>query len=81
MLDRDVKEFAELLNAKGVEYLVAGGYALVAHWLDGVEFEACFALREQVELAGVRLNIIGLKTSKPTSVLQVGSKTWRMWKA
>ncbi len=31
MLNRDFKEFAELLNAMGVEYLVVGGYALVAH--------------------------------------------------
>jgi predicted nucleotidyltransferase len=128
MLNRDFKEFAEWLNARGVEYLVVGGYALAAHghprytgdidfWvrpsqeniarllnalndfgfgslglrasdfdtdtvvqlgqpprridlltaIDGVEFEACFARREQVELAGVRLNIIGLddlKTNK-----------------
>jgi len=26
MLNRDFKEFAELLNARGVEYLVVGGY-------------------------------------------------------
>ncbi|NRF67394.1 hypothetical protein HLB44_10395 [Aquincola sp. S2] len=31
MLNRDFKEFAELLNAEGVEYLVVGGYALAAH--------------------------------------------------
>ena len=31
MLSRDFKEFAELLNANGVEYLVVGGYALAAH--------------------------------------------------
>lgn len=31
MLNRDFQEFAELLNAKGVEYLVVGGYALAAH--------------------------------------------------
>ncbi|MDZ7592031.1 MAG: hypothetical protein U5L05_15420 [Rubrivivax sp.] len=31
MLNRDFKEFAELLNASGVEYLVVGGYALAAH--------------------------------------------------
>jgi hypothetical protein len=128
MLNRDFKEFAELLNARTVDYLVVGGYALAAHghprytgdidfWvrptteniarllsalddfgfgslgltasdfatdtvvqlgqpprridlmtsIDGVAFEACFARREQVELAGVRLNIIGLhdfKTNK-----------------
>ena len=31
MLNRGFKEFAELLNAKGVEYRVIGGYALAAH--------------------------------------------------
>lgn len=31
MLNSDFKEFAELLNANGVEYLVVGGYALAAH--------------------------------------------------
>ena len=131
MLNRDFKEFAELLNAQGVEYLVVGGYALAAHghprytgdidfWvrpsadnlerllaaleqfgfgslglravdfsgdsvvqlgqpprridllsaIDGVEFEACFGRREQVDLAGLRLNVIGLedfKTNKRAS--------------
>ena len=131
MLNRDFKEFAELLNAKGVEYLVVGGYALAAHGhprytgdidfrlrptpanltlllaalqdfgfgslglgvqdfdtdtvvqlgqplrridlltaIDGVTFDACFTRREKVELAGVRLNIIGLedlKTNKRAS--------------
>lgn len=125
MLNRDFKEFAELLNARGVEYLVVGGYALAAHghprytgdidfWvrptaanlerllvalrdfgfgslglgiadfsvdtvvqlgqpprridlltaIDGVDFDACFARREQVDLADVRLNIIGLEDFK-----------------
>ena len=31
MLNRDFKEFAESLNARGVDYLVVGGYALAAH--------------------------------------------------
>jgi hypothetical protein len=31
MLNRDFKEFAALLHAKGVEYLLIGGYALAAH--------------------------------------------------
>jgi predicted nucleotidyltransferase len=31
MLNSDFKEFAELLNANAVEYLVVGGYALAAH--------------------------------------------------
>lgn len=31
MLNRDFKEFVELLNASRVEYLVVGGYALAAY--------------------------------------------------
>lgn len=31
MLNSDFKEFAECLNAQGVEYLVVGGYALAVH--------------------------------------------------
>ncbi len=31
MLNRDFKEFAELLDAHRVEYLLVGGYALAAH--------------------------------------------------
>jgi hypothetical protein len=31
MLNRDFKEFVELLNSIGVEYLIVGGYALAAH--------------------------------------------------
>jgi predicted nucleotidyltransferase len=31
MLTSDFKEFAELLNSNGVEYLVVGGYALAAY--------------------------------------------------
>ena len=131
LLNRNFKEFAESLNAKGVDYLVVGDYALAAHghprytgdidfWvrptadnltrplgalhdfgfgslglslddfdsdtvvqlgqpprridlltaIDGVTFEACFGRREQVELSGIRVNIIGLedfKTNKHAS--------------
>ncbi|MDB5892069.1 MAG: hypothetical protein JWP47_2900 [Polaromonas sp.] len=31
MLNKDFKEFVQLLNANEVEYLVVGGYALMAH--------------------------------------------------
>lgn len=31
MLNKDFKEFVELLNSTGVEYLIVGGYALAAH--------------------------------------------------
>jgi hypothetical protein len=125
MLNRDFKEFAELLDARSVDYLLVGGYALAAHghprytgdidfWvrptpdniaqllrvlddfgfaslglgagdfsadtvvqlgqpprridlltrIDGVDFDACFARRERVAVAGVMLNIIGLEDFK-----------------
>ena len=31
MFNKDFSEFVSLLNAHGVEYLVAGGYALATH--------------------------------------------------
>ena len=31
MLDKDFREFVELLNSASVEYLIVGGYALAAH--------------------------------------------------
>ncbi len=31
MLNKDFKEFIELLNSRRVEYLIVGGYALAAH--------------------------------------------------
>ncbi len=31
MLNKDFKEFVELLNSTNVEYLLVGGYALAAH--------------------------------------------------
>lgn len=31
MFSKDFKEFAELLNKNGVEYLVVGGYAVGVH--------------------------------------------------
>jgi len=31
MLNRDFREFAEVLNARGAEHLVGGGYALAVH--------------------------------------------------
>ena len=31
LLNKDFKEFVQLLNANAVEYLVVGGYALMAH--------------------------------------------------
>jgi predicted nucleotidyltransferase len=121
MLNRDFKEFAQCLAARGVEYLLVGGYALAAHghprytgdidfWvnpseeniarllqalddfgfgslglkpadfdadtvvqlghapsridlltaIDGVAFDDCFARRQQADVGGVELSIIGL---------------------
>lgn len=132
MLNSDFKEFSELLNGNGVEYMVVGGYALAAHghprytgdidfWIspepsnverllkalhefgfgslgltagdfdadnviqlghpprridlstgiDGVEFAACWARKESVDVGGVRLNLIGLEDLK-TNKLAAG---------
>ena len=122
MLNRDFQEFAQCLAARGVEYLLVGGYALAAHghprytgdidfWvnsnaeniarlllalddfgfgslglkpadfdadtvvqlghppgridlltaIDGVSFDDCFARRQQADVGGVELSIIGLE--------------------
>jgi hypothetical protein len=125
MLNQDFKEFAGLLHARGVEYLLVGGYALAAHghprytgdidfWvrptadniarllaalkdfgfgslgltaadfsadsvvqlgrpprridlltqIDGVNFDDCYPRRVEVDVAGVRLAILGVEDFK-----------------
>ena len=47
MLNNDFKEFVELLNSNGVEYLVVGGYALasIRRMLSASEARFCFRCR------------------------------------
>jgi hypothetical protein len=83
MLNKDFKEFAELLNAAGVEYLVVGGYALAAHGhprytgdLDiWVRASASNVDRLLEVLARFGFGELGLKAEdflKPDSIVQLG---------
>ena len=83
MLSRDFKEFAELLNANGVEYLVVGGYALAVHgqprytgdlnlWLRVTPGNVERVLRA---LADFRFGSVGLSAAdfmQPEAVIQLG---------
>ena len=58
MLNRDFKEFAELLNAKGVEYLVVGDYALAAHGHPRYTGDIDFWVRPTSENMARLLNVL-----------------------
>lgn len=71
-LNSDFKDFAGLLNAHGVEYLLVGGYTLAAHGhrprridlltgVDGVEFAGCRERRETLEAEGLQLQLFSLQ--------------------
>ena len=60
MLNRDFKEFVELLNAKGVECLLVGGYALAAHGHPRYTGDIDFWVRSAPDN-------LGRLTSRPTS--------------
>ena len=82
MLNRDFKEFAELLNAKGVEYLVVGGYALAAHghprYTGDIDFWVLPTLENLQRLISVLADFgfasLGLSVSDfgPDTVVQLG---------
>lgn len=83
MLTRDFREFAELLNSNGVEYLVVGGYALSAYghprytgdldfWVGCDPENARRVLRALSEFGFGALGITEADLTKPESVLQLG---------
>ena len=88
MLNRDFKEFAELLNAEGVEYLVVGGYALAAHGHPRYTGDIDFWLRPSSENIDRLLKVLrrfgfeslGLKAADfgPDSVVQLGQPPRRI---
>ncbi len=59
MLNRDFKEFAELLNARGVDYLVIGGYALAAHGHPRYTGDIDFWVRPAPDNIARLLNVLG----------------------
>lgn len=82
MLNRDFKEFAGLLHANGVEYLLVGGYALAAYghprYTGDIDFWVSVA-PDNIERLLTALNefgfgSLGLKAEdfQPDTVVQLG---------
>lgn len=88
MLNPDFKEFAELLNAHRVEYLVVGGYALAAHGHPRYTGDIDFWLARNSDnierlLAALRefgFGSLALKTEDfaPDAVIQLGQPPRRI---
>ena len=83
MLNKDFKEFAELLNSTGVEYLVVGGYALAAHGHPRYTGDLDIWVRQERDniarlldvLAAFGFGSLGLKEDdflQPEAVIQLG---------
>jgi hypothetical protein len=83
MLDKDFREFVELLNSTNVEYLLVGGYALAAHghprYTGDIDFwvnpTPTNAARLMSALTQFGFGGVGLSESdflKPDAVVQLG---------
>ncbi len=83
MLDKDFREFVELLNSTSVEYLLVGGYALAAHghprYTGDIDFwvkpTPANATRLMSVLTQFGFGNVGLSASdflKPDAVVQLG---------
>ena len=83
MLTSDFKEFAALLNAHHVEYLVVGGYALAAHghprytgdldfWLGCDEANATRAMAALTQFGFGSVGITAKDLTTPNQVIQLG---------
>lgn len=88
MLNPDFKEFAELLNAHRVDYLVVGGYALAAHGHPRYTGDIDFWLHstpQNIEnvlaaLGAFGFGSLGLKPEDfgPDAVIQIGQPPRRI---
>ncbi len=83
MLNNDFKEFAELFNANGVEYLVVGGYALAAFghprytgdldfWVGASATNAQRVHQCLIQFGFGSLGISADDFSKPDQIVQLG---------
>lgn len=83
MLNKDFKEFVELLNANQVEYLVVGGYALMVHghprytgdidfWVKPTEHNIFKLLRALNEFGFASVGLTAADFLKPEAVIQLG---------
>ena len=89
MLSRDFKEFAELLNANGVEYLVVGGYALAVHgqprytgdldlWLRVTPGNVERVLRALADFGFGSVGLSAADFMQPEAVIQLGHPPGRI---
>lgn len=83
MLNKDFKEFVELLNSNGVEYLVVGGYALAAHghprytgdidiWLDPSPTNVKRLLKALREFGFGSVGLSEADFQQPGAIVQLG---------
>ena len=83
MLTSDFKEFAELLNSNGVEYLVVGGYALAAYghprytgdldfWIGADATNADRVLSALAQFGFGALGVTKKDLTAPAQVIQLG---------
>jgi hypothetical protein len=83
LLNKDFKEFAQLLNAHEVEYLIVGGYALMAHghlrytgdidfWVNPSAENAARLMKVLNEFGMGSLGITQKSLCTPDTVIQMG---------
>jgi predicted nucleotidyltransferase len=88
-LQSDLREFIELLNAKKVEYLIVGGYAVAFYgyprYTGDIDFWIA-ASKENIEKVMVVLKEFGMSSlgitytdlAKPDSIIQIGQPPFRI---
>jgi hypothetical protein len=88
-LNKDLREFVELLNSNGVEYLVVGAFAVASHGYPrftadidflvrpaGANAEAVVATLEEFGFGSLGITVENL--SRPYQVVQLGVKPNRI---
>jgi hypothetical protein len=88
-LNKDLREFVELLNANGVEYLIVGAFAVAWHGYARFTADIDFLVRPTVANAEAvlsvlkqfgfgSLNIAAADLSQPDQIVQLGVKPNRI---
>jgi hypothetical protein len=83
MLNKDFKEFVQFLNANAVEYLVVGGYALMAHghprytgdidfWVNPTPSNIASLLAALTQFGFAAVNLTAEDFFEPEAVIQLG---------
>jgi len=88
-LQRDLKEFIELLNSHGVEYLIVGGHAVAYHGHPRYTGDIDFFIRPSAENAARMLTVLvafgfpdavldSATFTEPDKVVQLGRPPYRI---